>query len=250
MIPQRNLSLLANRLHKEHGGRRIPEAVLERDYCLAWFLVGMGQCRLGQILSPVLATGKVTSRKETLRLIARMSVPDAGRLLTQAWQRNGEHRDVRTAAVSAARQRLEDPASWSILDEAIGRDRPYALAALACPDPYSVAQLYRPAYGRLIARACLDPDEQVTVEAMGILPRWAAWTPDMSATLTTKSTTSRLWLPVYASSASITSPSNMAVPRYAVESSSALSIERCRSWANVAKSASVGSTSSSVHGRP
>ena len=50
MIPQRNLSLPANRLHKEHGGRRIPEAVLERDYCLAWFLVGLGQSRLGQIL--------------------------------------------------------------------------------------------------------------------------------------------------------------------------------------------------------
>jgi hypothetical protein len=50
MIPQRNLSLLANRLHKEHGGRRIPEAVLELDYCLAWFLVGLGQSRLCQIL--------------------------------------------------------------------------------------------------------------------------------------------------------------------------------------------------------
>jgi len=50
MIAQRNLSLLAKRLHKEHGGRRIPEGVLERDYCLAWFLVGLGQSRLGQIL--------------------------------------------------------------------------------------------------------------------------------------------------------------------------------------------------------
>ena len=38
MIPQRNLSLLSNRLFHEHGGRRIPEAVLQRDYCLAWFL--------------------------------------------------------------------------------------------------------------------------------------------------------------------------------------------------------------------
>jgi putative PIN family toxin of toxin-antitoxin system len=50
MIAQRNLSLLANRLHREHGGRRIPEAVLERDYCLAWFLVGLSQSRLGQLL--------------------------------------------------------------------------------------------------------------------------------------------------------------------------------------------------------
>jgi len=38
MIPQRNLSLLSNRLARE-GGRRIPEAVLERDYCLTWFLL-------------------------------------------------------------------------------------------------------------------------------------------------------------------------------------------------------------------
>ncbi len=47
MIPQRNLSLLANRLAKG-GGRRIPEAVLDRDYCLAWFLVGLSQEELGQ----------------------------------------------------------------------------------------------------------------------------------------------------------------------------------------------------------
>lgn len=50
MIPQRNLSILANRLYKEHGGRRIPEAVLERDYCLAWFLVGLSQSKLRDLL--------------------------------------------------------------------------------------------------------------------------------------------------------------------------------------------------------
>ena len=50
MIPQRNLSLLANRLFKEHGGRRLPEAVLERDYCLAWFLVGLSQSQLKDLL--------------------------------------------------------------------------------------------------------------------------------------------------------------------------------------------------------
>jgi predicted nucleotidyltransferase component of viral defense system len=45
MIAQRNLSLLSNRLARE-GGRRIPEAVLERDYCLAWFLVGLSRSTL------------------------------------------------------------------------------------------------------------------------------------------------------------------------------------------------------------
>jgi len=34
MIPQRNLSLLSNRLARK-GDRRVPEAGLERDYCLS-----------------------------------------------------------------------------------------------------------------------------------------------------------------------------------------------------------------------
>lgn len=42
MIPPRNLSLLANRLAQD-GGRRLPETVLERDYCLAWFLVALSR---------------------------------------------------------------------------------------------------------------------------------------------------------------------------------------------------------------
>lgn len=52
MIPQRNISLIANTLLTA-GGRRIPEAVIERDYVLAWFLTGLaggarqGSCRLG-----------------------------------------------------------------------------------------------------------------------------------------------------------------------------------------------------------
>ena len=40
MIPQRNISLIANDLAAD-GGRRIPEAVIERDYVLAWFLSGL-----------------------------------------------------------------------------------------------------------------------------------------------------------------------------------------------------------------
>ncbi|OIO08812.1 MAG: hypothetical protein AUJ52_07580 [Elusimicrobia bacterium CG1_02_63_36] len=50
MIPQRNLSLLSNRLAKG-GGRRVPEAVLERDYCLAWFLAALCKEKLGERLA-------------------------------------------------------------------------------------------------------------------------------------------------------------------------------------------------------
>jgi predicted nucleotidyltransferase component of viral defense system len=50
MIPQRNLSILANRLAVP-GARRIPEAVLDRDYCLAWFLVGLSTTELASRLA-------------------------------------------------------------------------------------------------------------------------------------------------------------------------------------------------------
>src|SRR5271170_6982471 len=50
MIPQRNLALLSNRLARD-GGRRIPESVLERDYCLAWFLIGLSRTPLRERLA-------------------------------------------------------------------------------------------------------------------------------------------------------------------------------------------------------
>lgn len=49
MIPQRNISLLANRLAKE-GGHRLREDVLERDYCLAWLLAGIAESEIRAVL--------------------------------------------------------------------------------------------------------------------------------------------------------------------------------------------------------
>lgn len=50
MIPHRNISLLSNRLAKI-GGRRFREDVLERDYCLAWFLADLAQSDLKPVLA-------------------------------------------------------------------------------------------------------------------------------------------------------------------------------------------------------
>lgn len=50
MIPQRNISLLSNRLAKK-GERRLREDVLERDYCLAWLLVGIAESDLSAVLA-------------------------------------------------------------------------------------------------------------------------------------------------------------------------------------------------------
>ena len=50
MIPQRNISLISNTLSTA-GGRRIPEAVIERDYVLAWFLTGLAGHPLREALA-------------------------------------------------------------------------------------------------------------------------------------------------------------------------------------------------------
>lgn len=50
MIPQRNISLISNALMTA-GGRRIPEAVIERDYMLAWFLTGLAGHPLRNVLA-------------------------------------------------------------------------------------------------------------------------------------------------------------------------------------------------------
>ena len=50
MIPQRNISLISNTLMST-GGRRIPEAVIERDYVLAWFLIGLAGHPLREVLA-------------------------------------------------------------------------------------------------------------------------------------------------------------------------------------------------------
>ncbi len=49
MIEQKKISLISNKTHKT-GGRRILEAIIERDYCLSWFLFGLAQSSLKNIL--------------------------------------------------------------------------------------------------------------------------------------------------------------------------------------------------------
>ena len=50
MIPRRSISLISNSLMSA-GGRRIPEAVIERDYVLAWLLSGLAAHPLRELLA-------------------------------------------------------------------------------------------------------------------------------------------------------------------------------------------------------
>jgi uncharacterized protein len=48
MIQQKNISKISNKLFETNGkkSRRIPEAVIEKDYCLTWFLIGLSKSSL------------------------------------------------------------------------------------------------------------------------------------------------------------------------------------------------------------
>ena len=48
MIQQKNVSKISNKLFEAGGkkGKRIPEAVIEKDYCLTWFLIGLSKSSL------------------------------------------------------------------------------------------------------------------------------------------------------------------------------------------------------------
>jgi hypothetical protein len=127
-----------------------------------------------------LAQGKVTSRKEALRLLARLAVPGAVTVLRQAWQQEGQHRDVYAAVVSAARLRLEDDDAWAILREAATGAREDVLAVLAA-DAFEVAERHRRAYAEMVVEACRSHDPQAARAAWQAFPGWAQWLPDPDA---------------------------------------------------------------------
>ncbi|MFG1889251.1 hypothetical protein ACGFIR_15450 [Micromonospora sp. NPDC049051] len=130
-----------------------------------------------------LGRGKVTSRKEALRLLGRFGPPEAMAVLVAAWQQPDQHRDVRAAIVAAARQRLHAPQSWPILDQAIAGSREESLTVLATP-PDAVAAPDRPRYAALVARACASGDREVGRIAWPRLVHWLPWAPDLTELVT------------------------------------------------------------------
>ncbi|MBF9129918.1 hypothetical protein I0C86_13235 [Plantactinospora sp. S1510] len=135
--------------------------------------------RLPRLLGDIATRrGKVTSRKEAIRLLARFGGPEAMDLLLDAWQQPEQHRDVRTAIVSAARLRLDRPQCWEIVEQAVTGGREEVLALLGNPVRTTAAP-DRPRYAALVVRACDHSDPVVARAAWGMLPDWAPWAPDL-----------------------------------------------------------------------
>jgi hypothetical protein len=74
MIPQRNISLISNTLMTA-GGRRIPEAVIERDYVLAFSVCRIGCWDLSprsQVGIAPHASGRLSKKKQSGRMAGAM----------------------------------------------------------------------------------------------------------------------------------------------------------------------------------
>ncbi|WNM38851.1 hypothetical protein RMN56_27565 [Micromonospora halotolerans] len=131
--------------------------------------------RLAQALGEVVTgPAKITSRKEAARLLARLGPPRAMATLLDAYRNPDAHRDVRAAIVSAARQRLQTEASWTILRTAVDGSREERRAVLRAY-PYTIPERHRPRYGALIVEACRAPDREARRAAFAQLGEWSPW---------------------------------------------------------------------------
>ncbi|GAA2416576.1 hypothetical protein GCM10010191_28750 [Actinomadura vinacea] len=137
---------------------------------------------LTAVLAPVLTDGKITARKEALRILLRNRVPDAMAVVAAAWDDPGQHRDVRSAIASAARDRLDDPRAQRILDEAARGPRDLARQILGTL-PFMVEPEHRPRYARLVLSVARSEDPEAARLAIPRLPPWASYAPEIPALL-------------------------------------------------------------------
>ncbi|WP_433336831.1 hypothetical protein [Spirillospora sp. CA-294931] len=129
---------------------------------------------LAEALAPVLTDGKITARKEALRILLREHVPNAMNIIAAAWDEPSQHRDVRAAIASALRPHLHDPTAERILTEA-ARAEPGIARQLLGSRPLEFDDPAR--YAALVLRVAGSDDVQTRDAALWELPVWASWSP-------------------------------------------------------------------------
>ncbi|MDQ0948125.1 hypothetical protein QFZ24_002048 [Streptomyces phaeochromogenes] len=139
---------------------------------------------VGQLREVLLAPDtKVASRKEAARLAAaRLPVPVAAGLLTEAYGRPGAHLDVRAACVAFAGALLAEESVWTLLHDASGAE-PVLRAAVLRVSPLDLPERHRARYARLVRDVCATDDQATATLAFGALSRWAPWSPDAPTVL-------------------------------------------------------------------
>ncbi|TDC86998.1 hypothetical protein [Actinomadura sp. 7K507] len=137
---------------------------------------------LSAMLRPVLRDGKITARKEAVRILLRNRVPGALDIVAAAWDDPDQHRDVRAAIASAAREHLQEPVAQRILAEAAQGPRDLARQVLGTP-PVLVEERFRARYAALVLQVARSGDPEAREAALPALAPWAPWAPGIPAVL-------------------------------------------------------------------
>lgn len=111
---------------------------------------------------------KVTVHKEALRLLGQYPTDEATTLLLEAW---GQplHRDVRIAALHAARGVLGQPRAWELLASAAVDESPDVARAVVEIPVANVPQAHRARYLEVMARVADHPDPTARAVLFGSL---------------------------------------------------------------------------------
>jgi hypothetical protein len=120
--------------------------------------------------------GRVTVRKELVRLISDFRLPDAVGLLHRAWHLENQHRDVRAAIAFSALSWLDDLAAWDLLRAAVSGPREVAMQVLRV-STYAVPEQHRAGIAELISEVAAGADTRLKAQALVQLGSWLAWFP-------------------------------------------------------------------------
>ncbi|MFD3918543.1 hypothetical protein [Streptomyces sp. NPDC058595] len=138
--------------------------------------------RLAEQLSAVLTADegvKVTSRKEAVRLAAtRLPLPRAAALLAAAFAAPPRHPDVQATVVAFSSELLSEEETWSLLAAAT-EGTPQVLQAVVRPAAWSLPEIHRPRYARLVGEVCRSADPEAATAGLRVLPLWARYAPDV-----------------------------------------------------------------------
>jgi hypothetical protein len=121
--------------------------------------------------------GRVTVRKELVRLVSDFRLPGAVDVLRQTWNVENQHRDVRAACAFAALSWLDDQAAWDLLREAVNGPREVSMQVLRAA-PWQVPAQHRAGVAGLIRGVATGPDDRLRTEALSALGNWAQWYPE------------------------------------------------------------------------
>ncbi|WP_406457265.1 hypothetical protein OG782_32845 [Streptomyces sp. NBC_00876] len=153
---------------------------------------------LGPLLRERLApgTGKVTARKEAVRLAAtRLPLPQAAGLVAEAYAVPDQHVDVRAACAARGIALLGDERMWEMLDDAAAGSTALRTAVLRVR-PMDLPAPHRTRYARLVREVCRTDDEELAASAHAVVARWVPWEPgacDVLVAATTDLARRRSW---------------------------------------------------------